>query len=386
MSKTLKRQDVQKIFKSIPDDLLAQIGEQTNVDYNVSRLYGIRMFKLLILAMLRSDRVSTHTLEYLYNSPLFNALASKEDQGTRHSSIASRLSRMNPEYFRQLFEWSIEHFSKLVPAKTPLLKKIKRFDSTMVAISSALVDWGMHIGRPPKGKPQQVQLKFTMGLHANLPSSLQVFFDQPHLSEETALKDAIQAAQLQKGDIVVFDKGLKGRKTLKSFDEQGIHFVTRGAVNIRYQALEPHKRIKGRKADGLYFVQDTKVHLYADGHQLIKHPFRLIEVQVIDTDKTLFFITNIWNMTARQIAQVYRTRWDIEVFFRFLKQQLSIKHLINRSQNGVRIQIYTALIAAMMLLVFKITNKISSYKIAKMKFEDDLIVLLVKELQIKPHT
>ena len=78
MSKTLKRQDVQKIFKSIPDDLLAQIGEQTNVDYNVSRLYGIRMFKLLILAMLRSDRVSTHTLEYLYNSPLFNALASKE--------------------------------------------------------------------------------------------------------------------------------------------------------------------------------------------------------------------------------------------------------------------------------------------------------------------
>lgn len=386
MSRTLKRQEVQKIFKGIPDDLLAQIGEQTNVDYNVSRLYGARMFKLLVLAMLRSDRVSTHTLEYLYNSPLFNALTSKPDQGTRHSSIASRLSKMNPEYFRQLFEWSMEHFSKLIPAKTPLLKKIKRFDSTMVAISSALVDWGMRVGRPPKDKPQQVQLKFTMGLHANLPCSLKVFFDQAHLSEETALKDAIQAAQLQKGDIVVFDKGLKGRKTLKSFDDQGIHFVTRGAANIRYQPLETHKRIKGRKADGLQFVQDTKVYLYADGHQLIQHPFRLIEVQTLDTDKKLCFVTNIWNMTARQIAQIYRARWDIEVFFRFLKQQLSIKHLINRSQNGVQIQIYTALIAAMMLLVFKISNKISSYKIAKMKFEDDLIILLVKELQIKPHT
>lgn len=382
----MKRQDVQQIFKSLPAELLAQIGEQTQVDHNVSRLYGERMLKLLILAMLRSDKISTHTLAYLYDTPFFNALSGKGDHSTRHSSIASRLSTMKPEYFKQLFEWCIAHFGKLIPAKTPLLKKIKRFDSTMVSISSALVDWGMRVGRPPQKGHQQVQLKFTMGLHASLPSSLKTFFDQAHLAEETALKEAIQGANLKKGDIAVFDKGLKSRKTLKVFDEQGIHFVTRGSLNIRYEILELHKKIKGRKADGLKFIQDTKVYLYTNGHQALEHPFRLIEVEDLQTGKTLFFITNIWDLTARQIAQIYRARWDIEVFFRFLKQQLSIKHLINRTENGVQIQIYAALITAMMLLVFKISNKISSYKIAKMKFEDDLLILLFKELQLKPPT
>lgn len=382
----MKRQDVGQIINSLPDDLLSKIGETTGVDKNVSRLYGDRMLKLLILAMLRSDKISTHTLEYLYDTPFFKALSGKGDHKTRHSSIASRLSTMEVDYFKQIYEWCLEHYSKVVPGKTPLLKKIKRFDSTMVKISSALVDWGMRVGRRPKKGNQQVQLKITMGLHANLPSSLKVFFDQPHLAEETALKEAIQSAKFEKGEIAVFDKGLKSRNTLKAFDQQGINFVTRGTVNIRYETLEVHKKIKRRQADGLLFVQDTKVYLYSDGHNVLEHPFRLIEVEVLETGKKLTFITNVWDLSARQIAQAYRARWDIEVFFRFIKQQLNIKHLINRTENGVQIQIYVALITAMMLLVFKISNNINSYKIAKMRFEDDLLILLVNELQQKPPT
>lgn len=382
----MKRQDVGQILNGLPPELLFQIGESTGVDKNVSRLYGDRMLKLLILSMLRSEKVSTRTMTYLYNTPFFKSLSGKGDHETSHSSIASRLSTMEVDYFKQIYEWCLEHYSKLIPAKTPLLKKIKRFDSTMVKISSALVDWGMRVGRKPKKSHQQVQLKLTLELHANLPSSLKVFFDQPHLAEETALREAIQSAKFKKGEIAVFDKGLKSRKTLKAFDEQGINFVTRGSSKVRYETIEIHKKIKGRKADGLRFIQDTKVHLYSDGHNVVEHPFRLIEVEVMETGKRLFFITNIWDLTARQIAQIYRSRWDIEVFFRFIKQQLNIKHLINRSENGVQIQIYVALITAMMLIVFKLSNKISSYKIAKMKFEDDLLIILVKQLQEKAPT
>lgn len=141
----------------------------------------------------------------------------------------------------------------------------------MIATSSALVDWGMRVGRPPKKGPHKVQLKFTMELHSKLPASVKSFFDQPYLSEENALKEAILEAQLEEGDIVVFDKGLKSRKTLKVFDQQGIKFVTRGAVNIRYEVIETHSKIKGRKADGLKFIQDVKVHLYTDNNQLMEH-------------------------------------------------------------------------------------------------------------------
>ena len=85
-----------------------------------------------------------------------------------------------------------------------------------------------------------------------------------------------------------------------------------------------------------------------------------------------------------QIAEIYRHRWDIEVFFRFLKQELNIKHLINRTFNGIMIQIYAALMAAILLIVFKKANKISSYKGAKVLFEDQLLLSIFKELEKIP--
>ncbi len=379
----LTKRSVKQLIGSFPKNLLAEIGQQTDVDKNVSRLYGDRMFKLLLFSMLRSDRVSTRVMEYFYSTPFFNALSGKGGHTTRHSSIADRLSTMNPEYFQKLFEWSVEHFGEQLPGGG-LLKRIKRFDSTMIGISSALVGWGMRVGRPPAEGHPIVQLKFTMGMHAHLPASIKSFFDQPHLSEETALKEAILAADLRQGDLVVFDKGLKSRKTFQVFDDQDIHFITTGSTNIRYEVLETHRNIKGRKADGLRFIQDVKVHLYGDANQLIEHPFRLIEAEITESGKRIFFITNVWDLSAIKIARIYKHRWDIEVFFRFIKQQLNIKHLINRSENGVKIQIFSALIAAILILVFKLGNKIPSYKIAKMKFEDDLLLLIVNELKEKP--
>ena len=341
------------------------------------------MFKLLLFTMLRSDRISTHIMEHLYNSAFFKALSGKGDHQTRHSSIADRLSSMPSEYFEQLFHWVVERYAKEL-GTNKLFKKIKRFDSTMVPISSALVDWGMRVGRPPKKGAQQVQLKFTMQMHASLPASVKSFFDQHHLSEETALKEAILSDNLGQEDIVVFDRGLKSREAFQLFDLNKISFVTRGAPNTKYEVVEIHRNIKGRKADGLRFLQDVKVHLYTDGGQIMEHPFRLIEAEILETGEHIIFLTNIWDLSAMQIAQIYKHRWDIEVFFRFIKQELGIKHLINRTENGVQIQIYAALIAAVLLLVFKISNNIPGYHIAKMLFLDDLLILLVNELKFPP--
>ncbi len=379
----MTKKDVSQIFKSIPKGLLEQIGKETNIDYNVSRLYGDRMLKLLVFAMIRNAKISTRIMEHLYNSPFFSALSGKGGHKTRHSSIADRLNSMNPEYFRQIFQWAVDRYGKYLQDKG-LFKKIKRFDSTMVPISSALVEWGMRVGTTPKEGYSKVQLKFTVEMHAKIPASVKCFFDQPHLAEERALKEAILAAGIQDGDIVVFDKGLKSRSTLKAFDKTGICFVTRGAASTKYKFIETHRDIKGRKADGLKLLQDSKVYLYADGGKLMEHPFRLIEAEISQTGERIIFITNIWDLSAADIARIYRKRWDIEVFFRFLKQHLGIKHLINRSENGVQIQIYTAMLTAIFILVLKVSNKISSYVIAKMKFEEDLLLLLVNELKEKP--
>ena len=377
----MNTEQVAKLLRLLPGKLLSQIGQATNVDYSVSRLRGDVMVKLLLFAMLRSNRLSTRVLEHFYNSPLFSAFSGKGGHQTRHSSLADRLGSMNADYFAELFSWTSQRFGGQLSGDK-LVQRVKRFDSTLCAISSALVAWGMRVGRSPQQGPAQV--KFTVGLKHLLPTSLESFFDQEHLSEETALREAIQRSDPQPDELVVFDLGLKSRETLRLFDQQGIRFVTPGGSKLRYEVVEEHRQIKGRKADGLCFLQDSRVYLYGGGNTLIKHPFRLVEVRIEASGERLYFLSNLWQLSAMDIARIYRHRWDIEVFFRFIKQELTIKHLINRSENGVKIQLYMALITAILVIVYKNANRISSYKIAKLRFEEELLLLIVQQINNIP--
>lgn len=381
----MKKQSVADILNLLPEEQLNKIGISTGVDHSVSRLYGDIMLKLLIFGMLRSDRLSMRVLEQFYNSALFSLFSGKGAHQTKHSSLSSRLTSLKADYFAHIFQWCSQHFASVLP-HSKLSKQLTRFDSTLCAISSSLVSWGMRVGRPPKEAPAQVQLKFSVGLTNVLPTSLQSFFDQEHLWEETALKEAIQKAAPQPADLVVFDLGLKSRQSLKLFDEQGIHFLTRGGSNLQYQFQQVHRHIKGRSADGLRFLCDSQVYLYTTGGKQLAHAFRLVEAQVEENGEILRWITNIWDLTAMDIARIYRRRWDIEVFFRFLKQELNIKHLLNHSENGIQIQIYSALITAILLIVYKTTHNMASYKQAKIRFEDELLMLLINTLKSSNHS
>ncbi len=372
---------VEKLINSFPEEILEKIGQAHQVDHNVSRLYGDRMFKLLIYAMSRSDRITTRYLEELYNeSALFRRISGKGGHQTRHSSLADRINSMPVEYFAELFEWTISKYgSYLEGHKT--LNLIKRFDSSMIQIGAGLVDWGMDVGRKPDQGKGHKQLKLTLGFHGKLPGSIKTHLNQDYLSEEKALKQAIEQDNLGPQDIIVFDRGLKSRKTLVAFDKAHLHFVTRGLKDLKYEFIEPYRQIKGRKADDLTFIQDSKVYLFGSGNKPIEHVFRLVEVEV-EAGKRLTFLTNIWNKSAMDIARFYQRRWDIEVFFRILKQNLGVKHLFSRTENGIQIQMYCALIVATMLLVIKKRLNKSSIQIAKFQLEENLLFMLFTDLEI----
>ena len=72
------------------------------------------------------------------------------------------------------------------------------------------------------------------------------------------------------------------------------------------------------------------------------------------------------------LAEWYRRRWEIEVFFKFIKQHLSASHLVSRSENGIKVMIYMTLIVAALIIVYKKLNGIGSYKIARLRFEIEL--------------
>jgi len=314
--------EVAEILSKIPKKLTDKLAEETGVDHSVQRLYF-------------SDK--------------------DKDHQTRHSSIASRLKVISPDYFKAILEWAFDHFFDKFGG-TKQEKNLKRFDSTMIKISSALVDWGMRVGRPPKDRPQQVQLKVTLGLKGAFPKEVNIYTNQKDLSEENTLYDIIINNSHKPDEIISFDLGLKSRKSLQEFDNEHIKFVTKGAKNLRYDLIRPHSKHLNEN-DQTRILQDSIVHLYTDGTDPLEHKFRLIEIEDIESGNTVYFITNIWELSALTIADIYRRRWDIEVFFRFI-----------------------TLLLAILLTVYTVSNNLKGYKIPKIRFKDELTFHIVKEL------
>jgi IS4 transposase len=85
-------------------------------------------------------------------------------------------------------------------------------------------------------------------------------------------------------------------------------------------------------------------------------------------------------LTTQQVAEVYKSRWDIEVLFKFLKQEMNLKHFVCNDTNAIQVMIYCTLIVAMLLLVYKKLNNIRSYKIAKIRFFNELQAAIMLEM------
>lgn len=101
---------------------------------------------------------------------------------------------------------------------------------------------------------------------------------------------------------------------------------------------------------------------------LIEEPFRILVAQSKSEEKDEYwFVTNDFELTPKEITDACRKRWDIEVFFRFIKQELNASHLISLNKNGIEVMLYMTLIAAMLVLIYKHANNIG-YKTAKRRF------------------
>lgn len=364
------------MLELLPRQLVEEIGQDTDVDVQVKHLFGSLVLLLLIYAILEERDESLRQLEEVYNSRPFKVFSGKGGHTTRHSSLASRLENINAEYFERLYQGFLDG------VKAKYGKKLERdfgwlarFDSTMVALSAALSEIGMRVGAKPKHGEGKVQIKFTVGLAGLLPVFAKVSHDQKHLSEETALYEAIQSYKVKDSKAAVFDMGLKGRKRFESLSEQGRFFVTR-LKSPRYEVVGTHKEVAGRQAGKLRLEKDLIVRLYASGAQdPLPTGFRLIIAKCErgkHAGKTLYFLTNILDMNAAQIAEIYRRRWDIEVFFRFLKQEVGLKNLLCYHENGIKSVFYVRLLTATMLKLYMWLNRREDYKISKVAFAEEI--------------
>lgn len=374
---TTKKVSVKELLSLVPEELIKEFAKEVAVDKWVKKLKAGYLFKLVLFSLLNSERLSLRIMEDNAKDPLFEALApSLEVDNVGWTGIRDRLMNVNSVFFQKLYESVYKKADELYGKKRLAGYHIKRYDSTMIATFSHLLE-GMKVGNTKKGK---TQVKLTTEFSDDFLIQMTFHKDQAHLSEETALREIIQNAESTNKDVHVFDNGLKSRKTFENFTENGILFVTKLKRKPRFEVQRLHCQDDGHMdTDELEFIQDAVVKLYGNVKELINTEFRLVQYRVKDKDVILNFLTNVWDISAFDIAYIYKTRWDIEVLFRFLKQEMNLTHFVSNDLNAIKVMLYCSLIASTLVLIYKKQNNIKSYKKAKIKFFKELLYTILLE-------
>ncbi len=384
---------VKDLLQLIPSDLVKNLSESLNTDKWVRKLDGYSFFNLLIFSILSSERLSLRIMEDNFKDTFFNMIVEDliSDDTVTHTGIRERLKHINVDFFRLIYEHLYKEVEKHYSEQSLSKYNIKRYDSTMVSTFSHLLA-GMKVGNTSCGKEQ---VKFTVEFKNDFQILANLYIEQKYLSEERALKEVITdyskddiSQDKKRYNIHVFDKGLKSRETFEKFESAGIKFITRLNKNPRYEVLSPN--LVPKKSDEFYdtqeleFIQDLNVRLYKKGrNNLTSKSFRLIQFYIKDKSKSkekLSFITNVHDLTHNEIAQIYRQRWDIEVLFRFMKQEMNLSHFVCNDPNAINIMLYCTLIASTLILIYKKLNNIKSYKQAKRNFFKEMNYLIILEV------
>jgi Domain of unknown function (DUF4372)/Transposase DDE domain len=221
------------------------------------------------------------------------------------------------------------------PRKFRFKNKLVSIDSTVIDLSLSMYDWAKY--QRTKGA---VKLHLVLDHDGYLPC-FGVVTDGTVGDVRVA-----QALQFDPGTIVVDDRGYNDYALFSRWCKEEVFFVTRMKTDARYEVLEqrPIFTPEGN------VVADQRIRLSSEqARRDCAHELRRIEAIHPETGQTLVFLTNLHRLSAATIAAIYKDRWQVELFFKALKQNLKIKTFVGTSANAVKTQIWTALICMLLL-------------------------------------
>jgi hypothetical protein len=212
--------------------------------------------------------------------------------------------------------------------------KLVSLDSTTIDLSVNLFDWAKF--RRTKGA---IKLHLLLDHDGYLPTFAVI-------SEgKVADIQVVPQFSFAPGTVVVDDRGYTDYELWGRWTAQGVYFVSRIKRNAVFEAVGERPVPQNR-----HILRDEAIELRGfKAQDKCPYPLRLIEVYDPETDEIWMFITNNHDLGATTIAAIYKDRWQIETFFRALKQNLKIKTFVGTSANAVKIQVWTALIAMLIL-------------------------------------
>jgi len=263
------------------------------------------------------------------------------------SSVSYQNKRRDSDLFRDLYYSLLQNLGQQAALKRVKLKikvPVYLLDSTVVSLCLSVFDWATF-----RAKKGAVKMHTLLDYDGKLPVYVNI--------TEGSVGDNKGAYQipLEKGSVIVADRYYNDFPMLNVWDSKGVFFVIRHKDNLSYSSLK-ERDLPDHAAQ--HVLKDEEIELL-NSQSKKKYPGKLRRVVVWDEEnkQTIELITNNFKWAAQTIGELYKSRWQIEVFFRDIKQLLHIKTFVGTTKNAVMIQIWTALITILLLKVMKATAK-----------------------------
>jgi hypothetical protein len=333
-----------QILKLIPRIEFERMVKETGAEYRSKGLSSWSQF----VAMVFSQLGRAYSLREIEGG--LKSCEGKLAHLGIEAPVRSSLSYANSHRPWQLYEKVFHGLFDMVAAKVSLFGKRKfRFknklvslDSTTIDLCLSMYDWAKFCRT--KGA---VKLHLVLDHDGYLPCF--------GIITDGKVPDVEAARQIgfARGTIVVDDRGYNDYRLFARWTESGVFFVTRMLANAKFEVLEEREPPRHRN-----ILRDQIIRLTGVGApEKCPHVLRRIEAVREDTGEVLVFLTNHLSLGASTIAAIYKDRWQIELFFKALKQNLKIKTFVGTSANAVRTQIWTALITMLLLRYLQLSSR-----------------------------
>jgi len=267
-----------------------------------------------------------------------------------HMGIRGRISRSTLAYANEKRDWRIyADFAQILiqeakklyfnePFGVEIDETVYAFDSTTIDLCLSLFPWAKF--RKHKGA---IKMHTLLNLHGSIPEFIRITDGKVH---DVNILDEIFP---EPGSFYVMDRGYTDFKRLFRFTQSFAFFIIRAKSNLDFQRISSKKvdRSTGILCDQIIILTGVKT------SKLYYEKLRRVKYFDNETNKTLVFLTNNFTFPALTIAELFRCRWQIELFFKWIKQNLRIKAFYGTSENAVKTQIWIAVTTYLLVAIMK---------------------------------
>jgi putative transposase len=325
----------QEILKPITSDLIKNCVNIFNTDYDYDKFKTYEHLQTMIYVHL-NQVTSLRTLEVAINNQAL---------GFSSKICRSTVSDANQKRSSDCFLWLLENLLVLLPKKQKkeFSKVVRALDSSPIQLKGYGYEWAKQ-NATNRCEGLKLHVEYDLGLEC--PTQIQLSY--PNLNDSSMGKKW----PIEEGIVYVFDKGYCDYDWWWNINEKNAYFVSRLKVNaaIKMQQTFEVNEDSAILEDGLFLFSNPKPR--GGKKNLYTSLARRVSV-AREGKEPLILVTNLLDEPAEMIAELYKSRWEVELFFKWIKQRLKIKKFLGKSENAVKIQLITAMIAYILIFLFK---------------------------------